>query len=175
MKLPDYATFPLFLNMQQKASFHSIIVIICNCVSRFYLGTGDERPGERHLYVAPDPGLSAATNDLGSSMEMRRLEPRCLTCGLDRKNYDNCTYFSASVSPETGYVMVVCLGPGIPRAGLHQPLTSLRDKFKMIALLYEGYHQKISAGASNSNFSYLSMPHFYFSINNYNWVSCKLN
>lgn len=134
--------------------FASIINMLVFNMFRYYLGTGDERPGERHLYVAPDPGLSAASNDLGSSMEMRRLEPRCLTCGLERQHYGNCTYFSASVSPETGYVVVECQGPGIPRAGLHQPLTSLRAKFKLITMLYEGYHQKLSTGAGNCSAKY---------------------
>jgi len=107
------------------------------------LGTRESAPGQQHLYVAPDPGLSAASNNLGSPMETRRLEPRCLTCRLERQ-YENCTFFSALLSPDTGYVVLECLGPGTPVAGLHEPLASLNGKFKLIRMLAEGFHQKIT-------------------------------
>ncbi|XP_065353378.1 inactive dipeptidyl peptidase 10 isoform X1 [Cloeon dipterum] len=107
----------------------------------YYLGTSENGPGQRHLYVAPDPGLSAASNSLDMSLEARRLEPRCLTCrlGQTEHQYENCTYFSALLSPETGHVVIECQGHGTPRAGLHAPLVSLKDKFKLVRMLYVGF------------------------------------
>ncbi|CAB3386697.1 Hypothetical predicted protein [Cloeon dipterum] len=125
----------------------------------YYLGTSENGPGQRHLYVAPDPGLSAASNSLDMSLEARRLEPRCLTCRLSQTEhqYENCTYFSALLSPETGHVVIECQGHGTPRAGLHAPLVSLKDKFKLVRMLYVGFQLRgnpASSGPSAQKHSY---------------------
>lgn len=63
---------------------------------RYYLGTHERSPGQRHLYVVQDPDTDAPLH----------MEPQCLTCNLHqylgskgRATYINCTYFTAYVSP----------------------------------------------------------------------------
>lgn len=99
---------------------------------RYYLGTQESKPGQRHLYVVRDP----ATDD------PRRLEPQCVTCDLgevlwsSRYWYTNCTHFTASVSPgnvsgSMSYYVLECEGPGLPLAGVHSAGTH-----RLLRILY---------------------------------------
>lgn len=96
---------------------------------RYYLGTHEARPGQKHLYVVKDAGADDA----------RRLEPQCITCDLSetlwasRYHYGNCSHFSATISPPKGevgalgYYVLECEGPGLPLSGLH-----LADSHRML-------------------------------------------
>ncbi|KAF4524776.1 hypothetical protein B566_EDAN014470 [Ephemera danica] len=101
----------------------------------YYLGTHESGPGQRHLYVAADPGVAA-------SPETRRLEPRCLTCTLHDAQFVNCSYYSASLSPSGKFIALECQGPGTPCAAIFESLSSLRSKFKLVHMLYKNYQQR---------------------------------
>ncbi|XP_028988707.1 inactive dipeptidyl peptidase 10-like isoform X2 [Betta splendens] len=60
----------------------------------YFLST-EESAQERHLY-------SVATLDM--------FPRRCLTCGLK----EDCTFFSADISPDAQYAILHCKGPGVP-------------------------------------------------------------
>lgn len=106
---------------------------------RYYLGTHDTKPGQRHLYVVKDAGAD----------DPKRLEPQCITCDLgevlwaSRYHYGNCTHFNAAISPPIGmegalgHYVLECEGPGLPLAGLHASDTHrmLRQAFFNIFFL----------------------------------------
>lgn len=90
----------------------------------YYLGTHEREPGQQHLYVVRDP----------STDDPRRLEPQCVTCGLqglagpDRDHYVNCTHFTAITSPfdpvkGVEHYVLECEGPGLPLGGVHVAAT----------------------------------------------------
>ncbi|XP_011168172.2 inactive dipeptidyl peptidase 10 isoform X2 [Solenopsis invicta] len=104
----------------------------------YYLGTKENKPGQKHLYVVRDPAAD----------DPRHFEPLCVTCDLgdvvwnNRHFYENCTHFGASVSPSIdnrtwGYYVLYCEGPGLPLAGLHKTST-----YKMIRELYDTSRQR---------------------------------
>ncbi|PNF24635.1 hypothetical protein B7P43_G00742 [Cryptotermes secundus] len=105
---------------------------------RYYLGTQESKPGQRHLYKVHDP----ATDD------PRRLQPQCVTCDLgellwsSRYWYTNCTHFTASVSPgnvsgSMSYYVLECEGPGLPLAGVHSAGTH-----RLLRILYNTRPQR---------------------------------
>ncbi|KAG8332085.1 hypothetical protein J6590_028070 [Homalodisca vitripennis] len=89
----------------------------------YYLGTHDQKVGQRHLYVVQDPDTDTPLH----------LEPQCLTCDLHqylgaraRATYVQCNHFSAFVShlspdgPDgMRHYVLLCEGPGLPLAGVH--------------------------------------------------------
>lgn len=99
----------------------------------YYLGTRENKPGQKHLYVVRDPKAD----------DSRHSEPLCITCDLgealwsSRLYYTNCTHFSASVNPPVedsgqGFYVLHCEGPGLPLAGVHSVTTH-----KMVRVLYD--------------------------------------
>ncbi|KAF5307855.1 hypothetical protein FQR65_LT06587 [Abscondita terminalis] len=99
----------------------------------YYLGTQENKPGQRHLYVIKNPP---------TEKDSRRIAPECITCDLgklwsSRYYYSNCTHFSASISPssntsDTLYYVLICEGPGLPLAGVHSTRTN-----KLLRVLYD--------------------------------------
>lgn len=82
----------------------------------YYLATHDSKPGQRHIYVVRDPGADEAW----PGTENR--DPRCLTCSIAEVGfYEGCAFFEAAVShgAKPSHVAIECLGPGLPRSGVH--------------------------------------------------------
>lgn len=114
-------------------------------LSRYFLGSQDRKPGQRHLYVVRDP-----TTD-----DPRKFEAQCITCDLgdvlwsSRHYYTNCTHFTASVNPRLpqhyiqgvkpprGYYVLECEGPGLPLAAVH-----LSSTHRLRRLLYDTRPQR---------------------------------
>lgn len=65
----------------------------------FYIGTLDEKPGDRHIFSIPDIHSASA-----------RI-PSCLTCNQTDRN---CSFHDASFSHKSSYFILRCLGSGAP-------------------------------------------------------------
>ncbi|XP_076028317.1 dipeptidyl peptidase 10 isoform X2 [Oratosquilla oratoria] len=86
----------------------------------YYMGTGEDKPSERHLYRVPD-----------IPTPMLRL-PECLSCLEGDNTTDTCLYNKAHLSPDFAYYVLECLGPDVPRTYLfstwnNQMIYSLND------------------------------------------------
>lgn len=65
----------------------------------FYIGTLDDKPGDRHIFSIPDIHSASA-----------RI-PSCLTCNQTDRN---CSFHDASFSHKSSYFILRCLGSGAP-------------------------------------------------------------
>ncbi|XP_071440893.1 inactive dipeptidyl peptidase 10 [Hetaerina americana] len=105
----------------------------------YYLATHDSNPGQRHLYVVRDPG----SDDAWPGTENRN--PRCLTCYSAKSDfYKGCAYFEAHVSLgiKPSHVTIECLGPGLPRSGVHALKDPPEDFLTPTVPIYSEYHRR---------------------------------
>lgn len=76
----------------------------------YFLATGIDEPGERHLF-------SVQVNN--------RQQVTCITCDINKNG--GCRYNAAQVSPSAKYFVFHCLGPDVPRFELRQLHLSLKS------------------------------------------------
>ncbi|KAL4231266.1 hypothetical protein ACF0H5_008846 [Mactra antiquata] len=80
----------------------------------YFLAVNSEDPRERHLYS------STTDSDISNAKS-----PSCLTCNL----YDDCLYVDASFDNNGEYLVLSCLGPGVPT---HKLMTSEMTLVQML-------------------------------------------
>ncbi|KAK9510675.1 hypothetical protein O3M35_005411 [Rhynocoris fuscipes] len=127
----------------------------------YYLGTDEEKAGQRHLYTVGNP--KKGDRSTPSSSRTKATTPKCLTCHNQDPFYENCTYFTAYLPPPP-YIkgvlryVVECEGPGLPVASVHS-----WQNHSMIAPLYSTRHtlsHKLSSLALPSQKTFhVPLPH----------------
>lgn len=100
----------------------------------YYLATHPTRPGQQHLYRVRDRDQSVAED---------RSEPECVTCEPgealreSRYWYSNCSHFSAALGPSASHYVLLCEGPGLPLAVIHEA-----RQHRMLRVLYDTRAQR---------------------------------
>jgi hypothetical protein len=82
----------------------------------YFMGTGSNEPGTRHLYVAQTAVVNAEV-------------VTCITCSLKTQRNGDCKYNSIQMNSDATFYVQSCLGPNIPEIVLRSVEGNHKVKF----------------------------------------------